>query len=66
MRARETRQDQRARRGAGRLTTNADSKVRVKSGSAEGTVDIKINSTNEKPTAVISIQPRDQAPAAHR
>jgi hypothetical protein len=45
------------------LTTNADSKVRVKSGSAEGTVDIKINSTNEKPTAVISIQPRDQAPA---
>jgi hypothetical protein len=44
------------------LTTNADSKVRVKSGSAEGTVDVKINSTNEKPTAVISIQPRDQAP----
>lgn len=44
------------------LTTNADSKVRVKSGSAEGTVDVKINSTNEKPTAVISIQPRDRAP----
>jgi hypothetical protein len=44
------------------LTTNADSKVRVKSGSAEGTVDVKINSTNEKPTAVISIQPSGQAP----
>ena len=44
------------------LTTNADAKVRVKSGSAEGTVDVKVNSTNEKPTAVISIQPRDQAP----
>ncbi len=44
------------------LTTNADAKVRVKSGSAEGTVDVKVTSTNEKPTAVISIQPRTQAP----
>lgn len=44
------------------LTTNTDTTVRVKSGSAEGSVDVTINSTNEKPTAVISIQPRDQAP----
>ena len=44
------------------LTTNADSKVRVKSGSAEGTVDVNVNSTNEKPTALISIQPNAQAP----
>ncbi len=45
------------------LQTNVDAKVRVKSGSAEGSVDVTINSTNEKPTAVISIQPKDQAPA---
>lgn len=43
------------------LRTNANSKVRVKSGSAEGEVDVKVNSTNERPTAVITIQPANQA-----